>query len=438
MKNTVLLFLFMLIILVVCSLCKHDSTGMDNLPEVCFENQVLPIFQANCAMSGCHGASSAEGYDFRTYNGIMQAVSPGNPEKSDVYKAITNKWGTIMPPKGNNQLTKDQRTIIYVWIKQGANKTTCPSDSIAQLPDTICYKEKIHPILMTSCAISGCHNQTTAQSGVILSDYNNLMSTSPLQLVVPNNAAASRVYQVVNTTMPPSYKEPLTTLQKQELLTWINYGAKNNSCGTQVDYPTDTIIPVNDSVCFEQKILPILASSCAMSGCHNQASAQGGIVLTSYSGLMASYEEVLVIPGNAASSKIIKVVKGINEDIMPPSPQLPLTTAQIDLFTTWINDGALNSSCESGCDTNAVTFSFIVNPIIQNNCLGCHSGSSPSGGVNLSGYTNVNTVAVNGKLLGVVKKQSGYPLMPPSGSLSDCSIRQIELWVQDGAQNNKK
>ena len=37
---------------------------------------------------------------------------------------------------------------------------------------------------------------------------------------------------------------------------------------------------------FQQDVLPLIVSSCAMSGCHDAASAQEGVVLTSYSTIM--------------------------------------------------------------------------------------------------------------------------------------------------------
>lgn len=77
-------------------------------------------------MAGCHGASSEEGYDFRSYAGIMSGVTPNDPNNSEVYKVITTKWGQLMPPKGSNPLNEEQRSLIYVWIMQGATDTvTC-------------------------------------------------------------------------------------------------------------------------------------------------------------------------------------------------------------------------------------------------------------------------------------------------------------------------
>jgi hypothetical protein len=99
--------------------CKHDGTPAGDLPQINFTEQVLPIFQNSCAISGCHNGNGGEShYVFNDYSGIMQAVAPGDAEKSKAYKAITSTL-ELMPP--NSALSTDQRTIIWLWIEQGAN-----------------------------------------------------------------------------------------------------------------------------------------------------------------------------------------------------------------------------------------------------------------------------------------------------------------------------
>ncbi|MCB0572017.1 MAG: hypothetical protein KDC66_19765 [Phaeodactylibacter sp.] len=89
------------------------------------------------------------------------------------------------------------------------------------------------------------------------------------------------------------------------------------------------------------------------------------------------------------------------------------------------------------CDTSNVTYSGTVAPIIQNNCLLCHSNASRLGDITLEGYTNIKVYADNGRLLGAVKHQSGYAPMPDGApQLDDCLISRIEQWVVDGAPNN--
>ncbi len=89
------------------------------------------------------------------------------------------------------------------------------------------------------------------------------------------------------------------------------------------------------------------------------------------------------------------------------------------------------------CDTTNVTFANDIYPIINNNCVGCHNNTFASGGVNLESYDNIILVANNGSLMGAVKHQSGWSPMPKNGNkLNYCSIRKLEIWINDGTPNN--
>jgi hypothetical protein len=39
--------------------------------------------------------------------------------------------------------------------------------------------------------------------------------------------------------------------------------------------------------------------------------------------------------------------------------------------------------------------------------------------------------------MGVLRAKSPYPLMPPGGSLSDCTMKKIEVWINNGAADNR-
>lgn len=191
-----------------------------------------------------------------------------------------------------------------------------------------------------------------------------------------------------------------------------------------------------NTVYFQNDVLPILISNCAMAGCHDPGSHQDGVILNSYGALMNSD---IVEPGDAEDSDLYEVItENDPSKIMPRPPASPLTQAQINTIMTWIEQGAQNNVCNAAtCDTFNVTYNLSVKPIIQNNCQGCHSGSAPSGGINLSTHAGLQAVALNGKLYGAVNHASGYSPMPKNGNkLQQCDIRKIKLWVDAGAPNN--
>lgn len=187
-------------------------------------------------------------------------------------------------------------------------------------------------------------------------------------------------------------------------------------------------------VCFEAQILPIFQSNCAKSGCHDAATHEKDYVFDSYINIIRKD----VRPGNAANSKVYKVLFETGDKKMPPLPNSDLTTDQKALIGKWINEGAKNTvTCGSVCDSNQFKYSTNVSVIIGTYCLGCHSGSAPSGGINLSGYNGVRNVAVSGRLVGAVSHAPGYSPMPKNASkLSACQIAQIRKWVSSGAPNN--
>lgn len=91
----------------------------------------------------------------------------------------------------------------------------------------------------------------------------------------------------------------------------------------------------------------------------------------------------------------------------------------------------------AACDTSNVTYSQVIAPIINSNCISCHSQSLAQGNVNLEGFNNVKTYADNGLLLAVIRHEPGVTPMPQNGNkLSDCTILKIEKWVNEGSQDN--
>ena len=198
---------------------------------------------------------------------------------------------------------------------------------------------------------------------------------------------------------------------------------------------TDTTQDVVDtSVCFQRDILPMLQSSCAISGCHNAASAHKGYVYTTYATIMAKG----IIPYNINSSATYTYCASGSR---PKSPIPRFDSTKMSLLKRWIQKGAPDDTdCIVNCDTTKFTFAAAIVPILSANCYSCHATSSaPSVGGNiiLDTYTGVLAEAQNGKLLGDLQHAQGFNYMPLGGSqLSECKITQVSKWIAAGAQNN--
>jgi hypothetical protein len=89
------------------------------------------------------------------------------------------------------------------------------------------------------------------------------------------------------------------------------------------------------------------------------------------------------------------------------------------------------------CDTTSVTYNNQVKPIMLQYCMDCHSTENHSAGVILDTYEGTKIIADDGKLIGVINHKSGFSPMPKNApQLDPCTIRIIELWVEDGAPDN--
>jgi hypothetical protein len=190
-----------------------------------------------------------------------------------------------------------------------------------------------------------------------------------------------------------------------------------------------------DSVYFSTQILPILVSNCAMEECHDAITAEDGIQLDSYAAVMGSD---VITPGDAGDSDFIEVLTETGNDLMPPSDMGgPLSSDQIALLTQWVNQGAQNNSCTPDCDPTQLSFAANIQPVVELACVGCHSGADPDGGVALTTYAQIQTIALDGSLMHSLLGTGGYSVMPDNTyGLPACNISQFQLWVNAGAPNN--
>ncbi|MDX2134499.1 MAG: c-type cytochrome domain-containing protein [Saprospiraceae bacterium] len=192
-----------------------------------------------------------------------------------------------------------------------------------------------------------------------------------------------------------------------------------------------------DTVYFQNDVLPLLVSRCSESGCHNETSAEEGIILTSYERVKSTVKNITSTDPD--KNELLEVILETDpDDRMPPAPRAAMSAAEIQLIRTWIQQGTKNNGCNpnyGGCDSTAFSWTSFVQPLIKSKCQGCHSGPSPQGAVNLGTYAAVKVQALNGKLYGSVSKSTGF--MPKGGArLDDCTLRRLKSWIDAGAPEN--
>ncbi|MCX6325651.1 MAG: hypothetical protein NT144_03205 [Bacteroidia bacterium] len=334
MKSDKIYFsLALLVVLTIISWvtsCTHDAKIPD-MPEVCFEGDVLPIFINSCAKSGCHTGQGESRLALNNYLDISHSVVPGNPNASRLYGAIIATSGeNKMPP--NQPLSLTNRTIIRLWIEQGARLTLCPEITATGGGNTgsvtdpsvnprACFTRDILPVVVSRCASTGCHDAASHKEGYIFASY-----TTTMTAVSAGNPGNSKLYQVIKLAsgenkMPPSGKSQLSVAEIDSIGKWIGYGALNENCGEACD----TINPVK----FSTTIWPIIQTSCQ--GCHSGTSPSGNIPL-------GSYANVATI---ASGGLLIQSLKGTGVTKMPPAGSF--STCKIRQFEIWVNNGYLNN-----------------------------------------------------------------------------------------------
>lgn len=220
---------------------------------------------------------------------------------------------------------------VYIILDKDAEEvvdSTEPSDSTttnksAHLyscdPDTVYFENEILPIFIGSCAVTGCHNQTSRVEDLDLTNYSNIMKG-----ISPGNPSSSKYYKVITLAetddlMP---QDPITGVgfrlpndQVKLIENWINQGALNNFCEG-----CDTT-----NVSFSGRIAPLLSTNCATSiGCHSSGSANGSLT---------NYSEVRIFINNG-----LLVKRVITDRDMPVAAPLP--DCEIEALIKWIDNGA--------------------------------------------------------------------------------------------------
>jgi len=108
---------------VLLASCSKEQAGPKGELEIedcatipaSFSNDVIPIFEANCALSGCHlGATPTAGVVMTNHSQVS-----GLAESGRLLSAIKHE-GDFLMPLGSPQLDQTDIDIIECWILNGA------------------------------------------------------------------------------------------------------------------------------------------------------------------------------------------------------------------------------------------------------------------------------------------------------------------------------
>ncbi|MBK8551202.1 MAG: hypothetical protein IPL53_09150 [Ignavibacteria bacterium] len=241
MKTKIISVLF-IITLFVTSWTFDSQFAETPGDEICFERDVLPIFQENCALSGCHNSESRKhGFVFDSYDNIKtsnrgRGIIPYNLKKSKVYKKITEDTNDDrMPPPPNPPLTGAEISIINKWIMAGAPNSKCgdagkiyddvlntnDSAQVTESTDSSCdtlnltYKD-IQPVIEKNCY--KCH------SGNASSELFNLETYAQVKEKGDTGKLFGAINHLPGFKSMPRKAPKLQGCELAKLNAWINNG----------------------------------------------------------------------------------------------------------------------------------------------------------------------------------------------------------------------
>lgn len=238
MKNLSAVALTIIAFIAFFAACKHTPPEQTTPPTVsgpgtgggggtgtgstavCFESEVLPIFQSNCAKSGCHDAASHQkDYVFDSYNNIIRkGIVFGNATNSKVYKVLFETGDDKMPPLPNADLTPAQKALIGRWINEGAvNTINCGTGC-----DTTQFKYGANISLIFTNNCVGCHGGSAPSANINLSNYAGVTAQ------VANGRLEGAITHSPGYSPMPKNAAKLSDCQITQIKKWIADGAPNN------------------------------------------------------------------------------------------------------------------------------------------------------------------------------------------------------------------
>lgn len=328
------LLLISLLFLYLINGCRHETSDIEFFSPVCFDTEVLPVFTQSCATSGCHDAATAAGgYVFDNYSNIVsRGIKPGDALNSEVYLSLVSSED-LMPPDA--PLDQQTRTLIRVWIDQGAQEVICgtagnwpaPKDTLGNVlvTDSACFNTSIYPVLVSSCGISGCHSEADVGSTLALESYEGLMAND--EYIIAGDLEKSKVYKAItddtpDERMPPEPHPALNPSQIEAFAKWISDGAINSICEST---SCDTAM-----VTFANHVWPVVKSSCV--GCHSGDAPEAGLDLL-------DYNDVAAIAKSGLLTDVIRR-NGTNSPMPPDHALHPCNIVQIE---KWVDNAAQNN-----------------------------------------------------------------------------------------------
>jgi formylglycine-generating enzyme required for sulfatase activity len=205
---------------------------------------------------------------------------------------------------------------------------------------------------------------------------------------------------------------------------------------------------IHAAVDFESEIKPIIEAACLR--CHNEANPEGGLRLDTFEAAIADNAHApAILPGEPEMSPFYaRTVLPADDELNMPPDGPSLDKSQTTRLRTWIAEGAAWPKDAVLEVQPRIDFVEHVQPILEMNCLSCHSGDEPEGEFDLttheaalqSGASPPSIVPTKPAESSIYRLTNVPPddpaLMPPAdqgGPLAKDSVEILRLWIAQGA-----
>ncbi|MEM7476847.1 MAG: c-type cytochrome domain-containing protein [Planctomycetota bacterium] len=271
----------------------------------------------------------------------------------DVYKAVKPIFDRLLRAHGLLELEGAELEALPSWKDVISGKLSMPDPQPGA--DLVSFKDVIAPMMIKHCG--NCH--VTGSRGMFsMATFASLSSgVRGARVVYANDVKGSTLVELMEDgSMPPGNRK--VPAEEIELLkAWIMQGAQfdgPNPTANIATYakregepmqparprPTAKSPVGNETVSFSQDIAPVLMENC--NGCHiGGQQASGGLRLDTFNQLLRGGDNGELFAGsNVSKSFLLKKLKGEAEGLQMPVQRPPLSDETIDMFATWIREGA--------------------------------------------------------------------------------------------------
>jgi hypothetical protein len=105
-----------------------SSVGTNQVQAEEFHGKILPLLRENCFR--CHGEKEKGGLKLNSRERLLEAVRPGDPEKSELIARLNSENQELRMPPTGDPLDKSQIKLLEDWIKQGAEWPSPPVNAV--------------------------------------------------------------------------------------------------------------------------------------------------------------------------------------------------------------------------------------------------------------------------------------------------------------------